>query len=507
MPLLKKHFSLSPLNDNPVVFDGASITGGLSHKDGFPTIKFSIPQQEALLETQTLHLTGQILVKQGDNTLFKETKVANDNLDNTANLTNRGALNMPNFGGVKNIIDKVVIQSKKSLVEISSAINYSQFEALVECYHYNSNDYLMTPLSRGLASGSHATNINRNMLASANHTDVAVLTGDSDPAIGQFFTIKINTDLLNTLPLHLGQEFMGGLLLTIHLAPDSAFFNTRHRSRDVGNQPNCNFAQQVNYVLKNLKLEGRYVIPTPEENSRYPRAVMLNSRLNLINDVQSSINSSSYTPQLQMVKSMVNLYLDNDQTNNVDKNANNFRHPVGETANQQAKNGLRFPFDYKTIMKPNFESEIVQNGAFAGLNVDVANLQDKGSAMGDVEIRKQFERALLGGLEPYHSSANLSLMKESLEQDYDAAAAGVNGVGDNTKPNCIGIGADFTFGMGGIQNFVNQDYNLTLESGVNTGKATLPASRNGNAVLNPLLQQTFVRHGANLNFQNLVKTI
>merc|ERR1712187_184841 len=103
-----------------------------------------------------------------------------------------------------------------------------------------------------------------------------------------------------------------------------------------------------------------------------------------------------------MVKSMVNLYLDNDQTNNVDKNANNFRHPVGETANQQAKNGLRFPFDYKTIMKPNFESEIVQNGAFAGLNVDVANLQDKGSAMGDVEIRKQFERALLGGLEPYH---------------------------------------------------------------------------------------------------------
>ena len=271
-------------------------------------------------------------------------------------------------------------------------------------------------------------------------------------------------------------------------------------------QANCNKAQNVNYVLKNLKLEGRYVIPTPEEQKAYPSNVMLNSRLNLINDIQSSINSSAYTPQLQFIKSMVNLYLDNDQTNNTEKNANNFRHPVGHKANQQAKNGLRFPFDYKTIMKPSFESEFVRGGVFAG-TIAPQNLNDKSSSMGDVEVRKQFERALLGGIEPHHSSADYELLHNSLAEDYDATAAGANGVGDNTKPNAQGIGADFSFGMGGIQNFVNQDYNLTIESGVNTGNANLPASRNGAGALNPLLQQTFIRHSSQLNFANLVKVI
>ena len=255
-----------------------------------------------------------------------------------------------------------------------------------------------------------------------------------------------------------------------------------------------------------LKLEGRYVVPTPEENASYPKGIMLNSRLNLINDVQSNINSSSYTPQLQFVKSMVNVYLDNDQTNNTEKNANNFRHPVGHKANQQAKNGLRFPFDYKTELQPKFNNEFVRGGAFAG-DTTAETLIKKSTAMGDVEVRKQFERALLGGVEPYHSSADLELLENSLTEDYDGTAPGANGVGDNTKPNIQGIGADFTFNMGGIQNFVNQDYNLTIESGVNTGSARLPASRNGGATLNPLLQQTFIRHGSQLDFQNLVKVI
>jgi hypothetical protein len=58
--------------------------------------------------------------------------------------------------------------------------------------------------------------------------------------------------------------------------------------------------------------------------------------------------------------------------------------------------------------------------------------------------------------------------------------------------------------MGGIQNFVNQDYNLTIESGVNTGNALLPASRRTD---NPHLQQTFIRHQSQLNLANLVKVI
>jgi len=69
------------------------------------------------------------------------------------------------------------------------------------------------------------------------------------------------------------------------------------------------------------------------------------------------------------------------------------------------------------------------------------------------------------------------------------------------------VGADYTFGMGNIQNFVNQDYNLTMETGVNTGNAKLPASRSGANATNPLLQQTFIRHLSPFNLQSLVKTM
>ena len=93
-------------------------------------------------------------------------------------------------------------------------------------------------------------------------------------------------------------------------------------------------------------------------------------------------------------------------------------------------------------------------------------------------------------------------------EDYapDIVGAAASGHRNNLRPNCVGVGADFTFGMGGTQNFVNQDYNLTLTSGVNSGNAELPASRSGANTTNPLLQQTFVRNVAELDCVNLVKS-
>jgi len=72
MPIIKKPFTLAPLNDNPVVLtgngDNMTVSGGFSHKQGFPTVKFSIPPQPTMLEISTLKLVGQIIVKQADNT-------------------------------------------------------------------------------------------------------------------------------------------------------------------------------------------------------------------------------------------------------------------------------------------------------------------------------------------------------------------------------------------------------------------------------------------------------
>jgi hypothetical protein len=509
MPVLKKHFSISPLNDNPMNILAASvISGGFSHRDGFPTIRFSLPSQMALLETSTLHLTGQFVVKKTeDNTIFDDAIVANDNLDNGVNMTRATGTNIPNWGGVKNVIDKVVVQSKKSQVELTSAINYAQYEGLMECYTHNKEDYLESPLTRALSSGANADNCNRRLLRSADPATITNMPGGANSkSIGVPFSIRLNLDLLNNLPLHLGNDYTGGLLITVHLNPDSQVFCNRFRSFLVAQVAQANAAAQASYVLKNVKLEGRYVIPTAQELASYPDQVMLNSRLNLINDIQASVNSNSYTPQLQMVKGIINLYLDNDQVNNVNQNANNFRHPVGEKANQQAKNGLRYPYDYKTIAKPDFDSA-VENGTLAnGINPPTMTVPT--NQIGDCEIRHQFQHALLGGKEPYHSSATIEQQNASLGEDQQVYGNGAVLTNNNLIPNCVGIGADYTFNMGNVQNFVNQDYNLTVESGVNTGNAKLPALRNGGgAAANPLLQQSFLKHFSPFNLRTLVKTM
>ena len=114
-------------------------------------------------------------------------------------------------------------------------------------------------------------------------------------------------------------------------------------------------------------------------------------------------------------------------------------------------------------------------------------------------------------MEPYHSSADFETTNLAMESDYVfnnvGARAANSGYGDNTNADCVGIGTDFTLGLGLQSNFVNQDYNLTLKSGVNTGKSTLPADRNGSSKTNPLLQQTFVRHASQFDSVNLVKVI
>lgn len=512
MPITKKHFSLAPLNDNPVNIDaGGNITGGFSHKDGYPTIKWSIPSQNAMLETSTLHLTGQFLIKKDDGTLFNDAPAAGDQTLNVAASTSVTQIKHSNFGGIKNVIDKVVLQSKKSLVELTSAINYSQYEAMLEAYSNNDEDYKQSPLNRALSGGRNAEYTQIKTTRALNAAAVANVPSNNDKYVGQFFSIRINTDLMNTLPLHLGDDYLGGILLDIHLQPDSAFFNRLNRVTAVGQQATSQDADGVNYVLKNVRLEGRYIIPNAQDLKAYPNQVMLNSRLNLINDVQSSINSNSYTPQLRMVKSFVNTFLDNDQTNNVIKNANNFRRVVGEESVLQAKNGLRFPHDYKVPLVPNRKSDnlcpVIPNFVAVVPAYSPVNVNLKTTMYGDVEVRKQFERALLGGKEPYHTVCDLELQNESLNQDYDGTAAGTSGVKNNMKPNCVGIGSDFTFGIGGVQNFVNQDYNLTIDSGVNSGGADLPVERSGVAVANPLLQQTYARHVGQFDLKKLVKSM
>ena len=506
MPVKKLNFSIAPLNDNPVTVSGADITNGFGHKNGFPTLKFTIPAQDLLLDTTCLYISGQLIVNKPDDTLAQNpigTRADAVTLYNTQNGVTTDwntNLNMSNWNGVSSVIDKVVIQSKKTQAELSSVINYSMFDALKMGYSNNADDYKQSPLVRNLASGTNHGEICRHLV---NNPDIASVhtSAITSKWYGNFFSFKLDVALLKTQALHLGNSFVGGLIVTLHLAPDASVFHTRHRKNVVASQLTANI-NGASYVLKNIRLEGKYMMPTKQDLQQYNPNVTLNSRVNLMNDIVSSNNSNVYTPQLSAVKSVVNVFLDDDQQNNYNLNTNNFRNPLGLVGYLHAKNNIRFPYDYQVKAVPNSES-LTENLTAGQAVFNPSTLCEPSNSIGDCEVRRQFIKSIMGSI-PSHHSATYALTCEALRHDWSAsrvdALAGVSS-GINCSPDIMGVGADYMNGIGQTQNYVNQDYELKLDSAINSGTANQPADRASKIVI----QESFLRNFATMNLQNLVK--
>ncbi len=501
MPLRKVNFSIAPLNDNPAQFDAGTtnILNGYSHKNGFPTIRFSIPAQDILLDTNSLYLCGQLICKGADGVAMTlaDANLNTLNNNNGANEAQATSLNFSGWNGVSSVIDKVIVQSKKTQTEIQNIDHYAQYDALKKGYSFNRNDYRQVPLMRELANGLEQGHSNRRV----------VLTGDpatshmadlGDKYAGQFFSIRLDVALLKSQMLHLGNEFLGGMIIVIHLTPDAQFFHSRHK------RPQANPATAdptgSSYLLKNVRLEGKYVMPTPQELKAYNSQVVLNARNALMNDINSSNNSSTYTPQLSQVKSVINTFLDDDQQNNYKENGLAFRPPLGLEEYQHAKNNVRFPYDFSVKNVPNPKSSTEATGTGAGVFAP-NNLMFPAHAYGDAELRLQFQKSILGGVLNSHNCAEMRLTNESLSTDYDTAAAGANGASLNIHPDILGIGADYSNGVGMVQGFVNQDYELKIVSGVNTGRGTLPQNRRNKTSI----EESYLRNNTILNLQTLQK--
>lgn len=510
MPVSKQYFSIAPINNIPV--SASSAAGVDTYSNGFrfqgnPTIKFSIPSSERLLEVNALRLTGQFIV-------VNDNKVGAGNLDKTnindtngLNLSVAGTANLSPYGGVHNVIDKVVIQSKKSNTELSNQTNYSLFANLKHAHQSNADDYTQVPLNRGLASGANGRFINRriNIVPDGAALDLTGNGGANNKNVGQHFSIKLETPFLNSGDIHLGQNFANGLMLTIHLNTSAACFSQAFRDMvtSVGGQTAADISN-VTYILKNLKMEGRYIVPLPQELKAYNPIMTMKDRLNLINDIQSDNDSNNYSPNLNMVSSFVNVSLDEDQQNNIVLEQNNFRLPVGLKQNTQSKDSLRFPYDYQVPMVPNFESPL-DNPSPGVTAITIASLNQKYFIHGDAEVRMLFNKAMNGGYESRHSSGNIDLTNNNLNEDYAVrgATANTTGVGSQGFPDVLGLAADYSYGVGNFQQFSGSDYNLNTESGVKTANGNLPASRNDkNEVL-----QTYVNHLSQINMQSLVKTM
>ena len=509
MPVEKDYFSIPATNELNTYITNTELNGGFNFAKGNSIAHFSIPAQERLLPVQDMFLTGQIIICDSNGTpLSTRTGIG---LQNGAQLGQLGNLNISNWGGLQNVIDKVMIQSKKSPVEIMNVNNYGMYQNVKSGLVANEKDYLITPLTRELACGDKAV-INRHNLIQMDSTASAsgVMTNVNnflDENFGQYFSMRIDTSLTNLRrDLHLGDGHLGGLLLTLHFKDDNGLFYRNWEEQDftAGGQPNADISG-VFYRIKNLRLEGYYLVPTPEEDRAYQSQIMMNDRVNLIDTIVSSNNITNYTPQLKSVKSFVNLFLDDNQQNNLARNESNFRNPLGLEEYTQNKNNIRSASGQDFVIKvlPSLgDPQSEQNTQY-----NPKDLKYPVAGVGDSEVRALFQRALLDGRLSDRSSATLELANESITAEYSSrantGAAITDGCIDNRKANLCGIGLDYGNGVGNVSNFVNQDYSLRLKSQVASGDANQPAQRRDRFEI----QETFVRNMSSLDTTNLVKTM
>ena len=508
MPSQKVNFSLPAINDQGTSIDSSNkLVGGFSFNKGTANIRFAISAQDRLIDTSDMYLTGQLvyLDSSGD-PITDSTGVsrAQYNASNGADLQEPANTNISNWSGCQNAIKRIFVQSKKTSVEIAQHNNYPMYVGVRNGYRYSPEDYLVSPLARFQALGQFADRGNRHqsvMVDGATHNASPTFTNISNfnaKEYGRPFSFKLDTALLNNRkPLHLGNDFLGGLIINIELNNDAGYFYERFRAQGA-NHPSINGTY---YMLKNVRLQGRFLVPTPQDLQSYQPEMMLNDRVNLVNDVQSSTNSSKYTPNLGAVRSFVNLFLDQDQENNIKKNQSNFRVPVGLREYTQNKNNVRAPEDFVIQVNPNLLTKTAVNGKTGAISAQ--NYVDPIAGQGDAEVRNRFQRAVLDGDLADKTSASLSLSNKSLLSDYETGGDDDNGIGNQTDADLMGIGLDYTHHFGNVSNFNNQDYDLIIRSGVQSGDAVLPESRRSA----PELQETYVKNIAVFNSQTLVKTI
>lgn len=473
MPFSKQYFSRPALNET---------SSGFSYKNGQSKMRFSLSSQVKALEGKTSRLTGRIVFYNSDGTTspLDTNEVLLD--DTNYKPVHR---HIPNFGGVQCLNDKVRIQSKKSNSEIVTNSNYAQITALKQAYNHNKTDYRNGVFCQSLACGANANNISRRLSIMTPDTE-ANYTEDQT---GQFFSLPIDEAFLQSSNIQLSPDKVAGLLLTLELKNDSDFLNALYRTSATGVDIDGDY-----YVLKDIRFEGRYVIQTPQELMNLPDITVLSEFENLLNDIQSSNSSTTYTPNFQSVQSIINMFQPTDQKNNYNRNLNEFTYPYGLRSYVQAKDSRRYPYDYSISVNPNYS--LVNN---------IDDLQFKVTSQGDSEVRRQFLLTLKDGRMPYHLSANLQLTNDNFESMYETTVPTANvGTHNNLLIDVLGLGTNYSHNISSqVENYNNKDYSLQINSGVNTGNGNLPVDYNEVS----LTQESFVKHLSLFDFQNLNKTM
>ena len=274
----KQNFRIRPSN--------APSDGIFAHQ-GQPVLTFELPNSNVLLDPSKLRLVGKYRIKPG-----------------TLNEIQAGdKIRLDQYLGINSCFENVAWSSKMSRSVIEKVNNYPKLinsirPALSSTQNYQSNLQVESIATQNLDYGDNAFG--------------APAFGNGGVAVGVEFCTSIFTGLTmasgNRLPL----MKLGGLMLSIDLAPNEAVFTCDNTSLN------------PQYELYDLSLTGEYLIPSAEERGALAGMESGEVEMNTFTSLFSILQSSQHNSVFNLgIRELVSVYFSFVPANYINNYANN----------------------------------------------------------------------------------------------------------------------------------------------------------------------------------------
>jgi hypothetical protein len=370
-----------------------------SYKEGRPVIDFFIPEQEASLLPRSIRLCGRFHA-------FKDSTRGS-----TAGETR---LSMDSRTGVWSVVDQVVISGGMSKTTIEHLKNANRFYS---SYFSAVNDeksligmYSTTGLTQPSTGGQQLSVIREGAGANSNEFCIHIPTG-----------LLMGNSAINLS----SQTGVGGIQLSIHLAPDSMVLYDANGSAQAGGYSGAF------YELTDLQL----VCEVSSEMVNAP--LQYNSITSYYNTINSTNANVNFSLGLNRVSSTMVNFIPSDYLNNLDHNSLQTLNPLkkdGSIANVSqlvmTKGGMRYPLDY---------------------NIDTS-FKDNSNA---VQVDPQIIRNYMNSVLPFNKISHTLISPITCNKTYTSDTAGVLGgniYGVGVAYDVLGSdGADFSQQSWGMQ--------------------------------------------------------
>ena len=348
-------------------------TGKISFKQGHPVIQFMLGATEHLLLGSSVRLCGNLkcwLASTGG--AVGGTPVPPTSADQ---------LTMDNTLGVYSMIDQLVIKNVGQFSTVEHIKNYNRFMASYLPITSSIQD------AQGHFSETALTEPNYNLMKQS------VVDWSGDPGAANYktndFSIHLPCGLfMGQQPIYLGENGLNGIVIEIHLAPDSNVFFNQDSASATGP------IADAFYEFQDLKLTAELIVPDPQTAQQLQSSAGSTYQYNSISSYYTSINSAqaivNFNLGLRNVLGVFANFIPANRINNWQYNGMDTRwlHNADNSAAAITnltflRGGTKFPdnFDTQTLQKDKPKNDVVDPNVIRGFMNAITQFSKSGRTM------------------------------------------------------------------------------------------------------------------------------